>query len=79
MISSSIERPFASPETLPEKKLGTFSKAALVSGGVVEGLAGEGEGVGRDIGARLGDGVIERIGGGGVGVNALDLLKKSAV
>lgn len=50
-----------------------------MSGGVVEGLAGEGEGVGRDIGARLGDGVIERIGGGGVGVNALDLLKKSAV
>ena len=79
MISSSVERPLASLEILPEKKLGTFSQAALVSGGVVEGLAGEGEGVGREFGARLGDGVIERIGGGGVGVNALDPLKKSVV
>lgn len=79
MISSSAERPFVSPETLPGKKLGTFRRAELVSGGVVDGLAGEGEGVGREPGARLGDGVIERIEGGGVGMDALDPMKKSAV
>lgn len=63
------------------KKLGTFSKAELLSGGVVEGLTGdgEGEGVGRDTGARSGDEVIERIEGGGVGMDALGRLKKSAV
>ena len=79
MISSSIGRPFASPETLPEKKLGTFSQAALASGGVVEGLAGEGEGVGKEVGAGFGEELIERIEGGGVGVDAIDPLKKSVV
>jgi len=79
MISSSVERPFASPETLPEKKLGTFSQAALASGGVVEDFAGEGEGVGNEFGAGFGDEVIERIEGGGIGVDAIDPLKKSTV
>jgi len=80
MISSSMGRPLTSPEALPGKKLGTFNQAELVSGGVIEGLIGEGEGVGRETRARLGDEVIEWIeGGGGVGADALGPLKKSAV
>jgi hypothetical protein len=79
MMSSSVERPFGSAETLPGKKLGTFSRAEMDSEGVVESLTGEGEGVGREPGAGLGDGVIERIEGGGVGVDGFERLKKSAV
>jgi hypothetical protein len=61
--------------------VGTFSKAELVSGGVIESLIGEGEreGVGRYSGVRSGDEVRERIEGGGMGVGALGPLKKSAV
>lgn len=78
IISSSVGRPLASPETLPEKKLGTFSRAELVSGVAGEGDEGD-EGVGRETGARFGDRVIEWVEGGGVGVDALGPLKKPAV
>jgi hypothetical protein len=56
--------------------MGMFSQAESISGDGGRGLR---EGIGRDSGARSGDEVIERIEGGGLGVEALGPLKKSAV